>query len=343
MQDMRHSRFDAAPRFRRVKTAGASFIVPVRDNAERLARCLASIRANRWRGAVEVIVVDNGSSDGSADVARRMGATVLHMPGERVARLRNAGAERASGEVLAFVDADHVIDPGWLAAAMETLSRSDIAAAGAAYVSPGSTWVQRAYDRFRVRTPGVTDVDWLGAGNLAVRRDAFREIGGFDERLQTCEDVDLCNRLQAWGWRVVTDDRLHSVHLGDPASLRAVLLGELWRGRDNITATLRGPFTLRAYRSLLISLLCLLLLVGLTVGLLTLAWTGPWVALLAATGLLAIAGARATRMTFSDRAWRVADLIGSFAVALIYELARALALIVRTGHGTRRRASELQT
>ena len=73
-----------------------------------------------------------------------------------------------------------------------------------------------------------------------------RRLAGFDAWLETCEDVDLCNRMRA-GRLPPGQRRPHrSAHLGDPATLRALFFGELWRGRDNLRVTLRGPLTLRA-------------------------------------------------------------------------------------------------
>ena len=116
------------------------------------------------------------------------------------------------------------------------------------------------YDSFRVRPAGVHQVDWLGSGSLAVWREVFEKVGGFDSRLETCEDVDFCQRLRRNGYGLWSDDRLRSVHLGDPRSLRALFFGELWRGRDNVKVSLRGPLTWRALPSVMIPLTILLLL-----------------------------------------------------------------------------------
>ena len=147
--------------------------------------------------AGEVLVADNGSSDSSRQVARDRGAIVLQYPGIRVSEVRNRAAGVARGEVLVFVDADHELDPNWIPHAIETLLASKAAAVGAGYYAPDDgTWVQKMYDSFRLRTPGLRRVDWLGSGSLAVWRRTFQEVGGFDNRLETCEDVDFCQRLR---------------------------------------------------------------------------------------------------------------------------------------------------
>ncbi|MGC4081725.1 MAG: glycosyltransferase [Vicinamibacterales bacterium] len=171
------------------------------NDARRLAMCLQSIRRNvAASGLVEIIVVDNGSTDGSPDVARHHGATVIVSTGGRVSALRNLGASQATGDILAFVDADHEIGSGWVVSAREALRMNRVGGAGAKYRSPiDGTWVQRAYGELRGQASGQSDTDWLGSGNLAVWRRVFDEVGGFDTSLEACEDVDLCSESEPPG------------------------------------------------------------------------------------------------------------------------------------------------
>ncbi len=312
-----------------------SFVIPVRDDAPRLQRSLASItRAiDAADTSAEVIVVDNESMDGSSDVARSAGASVIVSPG-RVSELRNLGAARAGGDILAFVDADHEIAPGWITSALAAFADAGVAAAGAPYSSPpGANWVQRRYDTLRSRSDRVEDVDWLGSGNLAIRRDVFVELQGFDTSLGTCEDVDLCNRVRAAGHRLVAAPGLASIHFGDPASLGALFFGELWRGRDNLRVTLRGPRTARHLRSLLVPLVDLACIVGAIAAAALREWTAA-AAFLAAVVGFAFVRAVAMKRHGSDAG--VVALGQSIVVAAVYDAARALSLVVGGSHRFRR-------
>ena len=311
-----------------------SFIIPVRDDARRLRRCLESIARNLYpHDLVQVIIVDNGSQDDSPQVARRAGALLLSAAG-RVAELRNIGARAATGDLLAFVDADHEIDPGWIRGAVHALSDRAVAAVGAPYtLPPDANWVQRRYHTFRPHLQQPRDVDWLGSGNLVVRRDAFATLGGFDASLETCEDVDFCNRLRSAGYRLVANPELRSVHFGDPSTLRALFFGELWRGRDNLRVTFRGPRTLRHFRSAIISMINLAVLAG---GVGALAF-GLWrVASLCAAIPISLAALRALAMSRRDAHPGIASVMQSLAVALTYDLARACALLAGGTHASRR-------
>ena len=100
-----------------------SFVIPVKNDASRLRRCLASITANVYpRDLIDIIVVDNQSTDASPQVGRDAGATVVNSTARSVAELRNSGADGARGSILAFVDADHEIDPDWIETALDVLS-----------------------------------------------------------------------------------------------------------------------------------------------------------------------------------------------------------------------------
>jgi hypothetical protein len=186
------------------------------------------------------------------------------------------------------------------------------------------------------------DVAWLGSGNLAVRRHAFEAIGGFDTSLETCEDVDLCNRLRLAGHRIVSDARLRSVHYGDPETLGRLFFSELWRGRDNIRATLRGPLTPRAIPSLAIPLFDLLCLSTVIVGAVGVIFAPAarglaiWLVVAGAAGFMSFSILRAARMTLSGCPVTPREIASNFAVACVYDLARALALVFRVTHKTRR-------
>ena len=316
-----------------VHDADLTIVIPVRNDAARLQRCLDTIGKNRGASRIRVVVADNGSTDSSASVATAAGATVLPLPRYRVGELRNIAATTTSSPLIGFIDADHLIDPGWVQSALSILEDSSVAAAGAPYsAGESANWIQRAYDRFRPVLHAARQAEWLGSGNLIVRREAFERVGGFDASLESCEDVDLCNRLRTAGYRLVADPRLRSVHLGDPATLRALFFGELWRGRDNIKVTLRGPMTIRELPSLAIPVIDLAALVVVAAG----PWVGLGPASAAATTFATLTLLRAVRMSRGRAGLTASDAAANLVVAVVYDLARALSLIVRATHRTRR-------
>jgi len=312
-----------------------SFVIPVKDAAQHVRRCIASIVANDYpRDQVEVLVIDNDSSDGSAEAARDAGATVLRSSARSVAELRNQAASQPRGSILAFVDADHEIDRHWVRTALEVLSAADIGATGAPYLTdPLPNWVQRQYDAMRSRPVARGEVQWLGSGNLAIKKDVFDDVGGFDEQLTACEDVDLCNRLRAAGHRIVADPAMRSVHYGDPRTLKALFYGELWRGRDNVKVTLRGPKTFRQLRSALIPIVEL---VALAAGPLALLLGYPALAVACWLAVLALIAVRAVLILRRLSKPGVKAAAQAMAFAAVFDMAKAFALLARGSHRARR-------
>jgi hypothetical protein len=309
-------------------------VIPARNAGAHLARCLDALA--RQGGPLEIVVADNGSSDDTAAIARRRGARVVDAPALTVSAVRNLGARIGAADVIAFVDADNEVADGWLDACRSAFSEPAVGAAGLPYTTtPDATWVQRAYDALRVRPTTRVDVHWLGAGNLAVRREAFERAGGFDESLQTCEDVALCATLRSCGYRVIAEPRMASVHHGDPETLKALFLGELWRGRDNVRVSLRSPITWRGLASLAASGSALAAAVGVVASLLASPWVGVAPLAMAALLLLTVTALRAGLLLRRMPGRPPVGVLPALLVGGTYELARGCSLMVSASHDTR--------
>jgi GT2 family glycosyltransferase len=205
-------------------------IIPVLNNAQGLARCIEAIR--RGGIAFELIVVDNGSCDETLAVARRYADLVLECPGLTIGGMRNQGVKFASGSVLVFTDSDQEPSENWLESGLRSLSSDPSAGlVGARVHAPsGSHWVAKTWDLHRRHSDINGEIEWLEAGNLFARREAFERVGGFRSDLIASEDVDLSFRIRRAGYRVVCDPRIVNYHHGDPQTLGEFFLKERWRG-----------------------------------------------------------------------------------------------------------------
>ena len=187
-----------------------SVVIPVRDGGEGFVRCLGGLAASRCRD-FELIVVDDGSRDGSAAAARRAGAEMLSTGGDGgPAAARNLGARRAAGEWLLFLDADCEVAPGTLGRMRDALEASPgLAAAFGSYddapAAPGLVSRYRNLLHHWVHQRGAGEVTSFWAGCGAVRRETFLAAGGFDAARYprpSIEDVELGRRLAASGHRI---------------------------------------------------------------------------------------------------------------------------------------------
>ncbi|WP_269523904.1 glycosyltransferase [Coraliomargarita parva] len=178
-----------------------SIIVPAYNEAEELPATLQALRAamdvQKRRG--ELIVVDNNSSDATAEVAGAHGADrVVFEPVNQIARARNAGAGASRGRQLVFVDADTRIDAGLLEQSLAHLDGGHCVGGGARIEFEGKPgWIGRVGIGLWKR---ISQLTRTAAGSyLFCRRDAFEAIGGFDERLYASEEVRLSHQLKRWG------------------------------------------------------------------------------------------------------------------------------------------------
>lgn len=184
-----------------------SVIIPCYNAAETLGEQLEALAAQVWDQPWEVIVADNGSKDGSRQVAERF---LGRVPGLRIvdasarkggAFARNLAAQHARGESLAFIDADDVVAPGWVAAigsALEThsfvASRFDIERLNR------DSWISRT--RRNPQSDGLQRIGYpphlphSGGCGIGVRRELHERVGGFDETLLRLMDTDYCFRIQ---------------------------------------------------------------------------------------------------------------------------------------------------
>lgn len=239
---------------RRRVPASIAVVVPTRDARRYLDAVIpALLRAAARAGVTEIVVVDNGSRDGTA---AHVVATwpdsirVLHAEGVHVGEVRNIGARATTGEVLSFVDADCVLDEDYYEQALAVLGDQSLDATGSRYDLPDDArWIERTWDGLHrtARTGGP--VDYLNAGNFLVRRSAFDAVGGFDARLESGEDAELGQRLRRRGSRIVSAPRVRARHLGNPKTLTGFVRKQRWhamgmfgtvdaRGVDKPTAML---------------------------------------------------------------------------------------------------------
>ena len=196
-----------------------------------LPHCLPTVLAAAEAGGGEVVLVDNGSSDGTLEwVARNLNgrARVLEAPGVRISALRNLGAGATSAPVLVFIDADCEVPENYLARVQAALDVTKADAVGSPYALPDAPhWVEDVWHRLH-EAPADGQALYLPGGNLAVRREAFAAVGGFDESLATGEDAEFCQRLRLAGCRVHRTAHVRAIHHGNPKSMGAFYRKQRW-------------------------------------------------------------------------------------------------------------------
>jgi len=178
-----------------------SLVVPAFNEERLLPALLNSVETaraaySRGAAAVEVIVADNASTDGTAELARMRGCTVVHVETRMIAAARNGGARAARGEIIGFIDADSVIHP-------ETFDVIDRLIVSGRYVG-GATGILPERWSLGIAATWYTlsPIAWalgLDAGVVFCRREDFDAVGGYPEDRLFAEDVAFLMRLRRLG------------------------------------------------------------------------------------------------------------------------------------------------
>lgn len=221
------------------------------NDAVHLPECLKSIEEAASGVSFEVIVVDNASSDGScALVEKEFPGIILIRSAENegFGRGNNKAARASRGEYLLFLNTDVILRPGTLEPLIEEMRvHPSTGIAAPALVGAGDrlqvsfggrvnfftemlrkTFLNRMIARRLRKDRRRREVRWVSGAFLLARRSAFLESGGFDERFFLYfEDIDLCLRILAGGWKVVFLPRAESFHRGGVTTAGRPLRGRL--------------------------------------------------------------------------------------------------------------------
>ncbi len=213
-----------------------SVIIPCRNEKDNIGRVVESLRRELDESGFryEVIVVDNGSTDGSDAVAKNLGVDFLRSSSPTIAGVRNFGAETANGAFFVFLDADVMVLPSWGTVLRDihrqTNGFQDLITGSNCTVPENigpllASWYKAI--------SSDTRNTHLGSGHMVVSADTFRKIRGFDAGLTTGEDYDFCSRAKKSGVSTVNNPGLEACHLGYPANMKSFLQREIWHGQGD--------------------------------------------------------------------------------------------------------------
>jgi glycosyltransferase involved in cell wall biosynthesis len=188
-----------------------SVVVPALNAAATIGTQLDALAAQEWSEPWEVLVVDNGSTDGTAAAAeayrdRLPGLRVVEVAERGQAKALNRGVAEARAEAVAFCDADDQVAPGWVAAMGEALAEHEFVAGRPDDELLNEPWQRAARTSQPAdRSPTVLflpHVPYAGSNVIGLRRATHERLGGFDESMQALFDVDLSIRAAEQGIRL---------------------------------------------------------------------------------------------------------------------------------------------
>lgn len=216
-----------------------SVVIAAYNAQHTLGQQLWALQAQTTSFAWEVLVCDNGSTDGTAEVVRQVQRYMPHLHlidasgrrGPSVAR--NSGVRHARGPVVAFCDADDRVTDGWLEAMHDALQASELVAGSTEgdSLNQQTTSVSWTPGGLHIK-PYLPYLPATGAHNLGIHKSVFEEVGGFHEAMRTIQDTDLCWRVQLAGYRLEHHPEVR-IHIRKRDGLRATFRQAYLGGRGD--------------------------------------------------------------------------------------------------------------
>lgn len=208
-----------------------SFIIPALNEAKYISACIKSIK-NQSVIAHEIIVVDNGSVDETAETAKSLGARVIKETKSGIANARNAGATQSSGEILCFIDADSTLCRNWIKRAQNHFEKGASAVVGINVFVNKNPIKLVWYNSYTIIAHAALFLNnflfrrlLLSAGNLAIKKDVFEKLGGYEPYVG--EDFWLSQRFWKLGLRG-TFDPFMIVHSSSRGFEKRGFLATIW-------------------------------------------------------------------------------------------------------------------
>jgi len=182
-----------------------SVIVPAYNSEKTISTLLKSLKKQNYKGTFEVIVVDDGSNDKTAEISENKGAVVLRQKNAGPAKARNLGAKKAKGEILLFTDADCEPEKNWVEEMLRPFADNGIIGVQGAYktkqVGVVARFNQLEIEQRYEKMEKSRNIDWVGSYSAAYRKKDFDEAGGFDESFPKAsgEDPELSYKISKMG------------------------------------------------------------------------------------------------------------------------------------------------
>lgn len=222
-----------------------SIIIPAKNEHRNISRCIESIVSSiNGKIKYEIIVVDNGSVDGTPSIAKNLGARTYIVNDKNVSGLRNFGVEKSNYEYLAFLDADCEVLVGWPSEGIRLLENDRFGIVGGYALVPkdSSSWVEKIM--YQKKEITLTNPSYLGSCNMILRKKTFNKVGGFNESAVSGEDYILCQNIKELGLEVLSSPNLAVYHYGYPKTLKALFKREVWHGLGMFPLLKSGKLTM---------------------------------------------------------------------------------------------------
>jgi len=217
-----------------ITTPYLSFIIPAFNEKHFISNTLKQLHNFAPKFPYEVIIVDNGSTDNTIEIAQSFDDIVLTCPTGTIAAVRNNGVSKSKGNILVFLDADVELTQDWQNNIENTINQiieSPLLITGSRCLPPQTAnTINKNW--FNILTVSISNT-YINSGHLITSKVLFDEISGFNETLKTAEDHDFCVRAKQAGAKITPAPSLKVIHYGYPTTIGQFIKRERWHGRED--------------------------------------------------------------------------------------------------------------
>ena len=241
-----------------------TFIIPAYNEQQYISSLIDSINRIGTELSYQTIVVDNGSTDSTSDIACNMNnVVVFKIQPSTISYARNYGASKATSEVIIFLDADVRLSNEWHSQLLKRINeiKEKTILTGSRYVIPEDpSWIEKYW--FLPLSRKKTS--YINGGNIITNKKTMALIGGFDESLETGEDVDFSIRAKKKGIVIDIDPGFKAIHDGYPKTIKQFCKREIWHGKGdykNISTFIKSKIAILSFIFGVLHFACLMLLI----------------------------------------------------------------------------------
>lgn len=211
-----------------------SVIIPTLNEEQNIERCLQSlIKQDYPRSKLEIIVVDNGSTDSTRTIAKGLADIVDTALDCNVGEVRNVGAKLSSGDILVCTDADCTFSEDWISTGVALLKAHENSVFGGGLKGANDqNWVERLW-LLNPKGETIQQKDLMGSC-IFIKKADFRLLGGFPADITSGEDTSLSTKAKNLGYKVILERKLSVCHLGTPKTLKDFTARQAWHGENYI-------------------------------------------------------------------------------------------------------------
>lgn len=177
-----------------------SVIIPARNEEKNLHELLESLKAQTYKRRFEILVIDGKSSDKTREVAKKYGCRVIIQKKLGVSNAKNLGGKKAKGNILVFLDADHIVNRTFLMEIEKCFKDKKVKCARPKIIPLQNNWIQKA---LAIQIELATKRQRAWEYPTIFRKEVFMKVGGYDENLDFGEDRELPHRVKKLGYKTV--------------------------------------------------------------------------------------------------------------------------------------------